>query len=1426
MGARPTGSLTSANAFGSSTDVQGTAALPGSGWLRPVTPSSSGTSDFYNTTDLNIAGFSKICSGFCENAGQSPSVLPLSNGNIGVAFSVTTNATISSCPGAAKNTSIQLAYAVSTDSGATFGTPHLIGDPGTSTCPYIQELEPSFAVSGTGAVFGAYVEANASASTFYPGYDPIYSYTDRFQDAIAFTSSTNNGTSFTSGKIVGLGPNVSRPALATFGNSVYIVYQNNSTSPAGASMIPGGDWPISLDFLYSSDAGATWTGPTVLPVEPGGDPAERNTTLSPSIAVNATGTVAVAYADNRSCIAYCGIFYGASYGYDIVATTSATNGTTWTGPARIATDAGQAPGNVAAALFEESPTTTVGFGPTPGTLYVAWSASYNLSINDPQYALFVGPDYDFTRPTVYTAASSNNGASWSAPEMVPPPLRSEDGFSGQIFGEANFNVALAVSPTGTVYLAWSYYSWTNGACGYTAFSANSFAQSNEEYMATSLDGINWSTPSLVNVTGQSAGIDYLNYLGYTASIGFTSGGQPIVGYSMDTVFIGFSTTGVIYSQSQLEIGVPYEGPTTQVTVDENGLPAGTAWTGLVEGVGENTTASSFTIPNVPVDRPMYVQWPGGFPKQGSTSPFIAPVVSDAPLVQQAPSATFSSPTTIYYNFTTFYPLKLTSDPSDVPAMDAFWQDQGPSGAFQYNGYWSTYVYPPTVYAPSYSGCQQPWFFPSGLTLPIGGSSGSTSLGMQQGTVDYWSGTGTGSYTGSGPVANVTIDGPVNETFWLGGVGNYSEQFHATGLPSSSTFRLDVDGTPYSSPASTGVQVPGLSTGPHRLANITASSSLPGWEYFGSADTGTPFVLPEQPIVNLSFALVDAAASAGTISFHAPQISAGTSWSLEVNGTTYSSTQPWINITARPGTYPVEAFPSVQSTGSATLVPVSPSSVLSLAPGGVYDINYTAEYRVTESGTAGGHITGPAEAFYAPNASVALNASPAVGYTWGGWSGQGPGSYSGPNQTQTLRVGGPIQEVAQFDPLPLDRFNLTVSQSGVPIGDEWSVNLNGVGYSSNSSSLVIPNLFAYTGSGSQGRYTLQVPYAYDNSTVAGTRFVPSSYSSTVLGGGTANVQYTPQYYLDAATSTGGSVSTPSGWVAANSPTPLSATADPGYGFAGWVGSGIGNYTGPLADASVSPGGPVSETAMFSPLAATPPSRFTVSFKVTPAFAEVTSWALTFNGTIYSTTGIELNVSGVLAGTYPLTVGSPLAPSGLIKYTPVTPSFSLQVTGNVTHSLSYAVSDWVSIRSAGPGLTSPSSGWFAGGRTLVLNASATGNNLFAGWAGTGTGSYSGTQAQVSLTVSAPLTEVATFVPPAPSATTTTPGTSSIWDSPLSWAELAVVGLIIGLIVGLLVGRRGPGTPPPAEAESPPPEEGSQEPVVTDEPLYGDSPPEASP
>jgi len=68
--------------------------------------------------------------------------------------------------------------------------------------------------------------------------------------------------------------------------------------------------------------------------------------------------------------------------------------------------------------------------------------------------------------------------------------------------------------------------------------------------------------------------------------------------------------------------------------------------------------------------------------------------------------------------------------------------------------------------------------------------------------------------------------------------------------------------------------------------------------------------------------------------------------------------------------------------------------------------------------------------------------------------------------------------------------------------------------------------------------------------------------------------------------------------------------------------------------------------------------------------------------------------------------------------------------------------LTMKVSGPGTVTPSSGWYNAAQTVTIKATANSGHRFNSWAGSGTGSYTGTSATHTITMNAAITETATF------------------------------------------------------------------------------------
>ncbi|MCI4324733.1 MAG: hypothetical protein L3K00_02450 [Thermoplasmata archaeon] len=1364
----------------------------------PVGPRPAGATNFslgqsYESTDLappNATDAPCLTDNYgffiqqsCYPETQSPSLVTLANGEFGVGYSVYTtvgplcNATANST-NLTSWTSSNVAWAHSLSNASAWSPATVLGTP---SCRWPSAAEPTFATGSGGVVDGAYIVSNQSINSSGPyGSQPLFppDWSAPSGDAIAFVHSANNGTTWSNVSVV---PNVTaavRPQIAVFGDTVYIVYinTNNSTAtyPGGGGF---GPFPaLAVDLVVSTNSGTSWSAPRVLPGE---NAAMGNWSSSPSIAVNILGAVSVAYATNRTCLASCHSYYPPpTYGDQIVVASSSANGSSWSAP-RVAgnwtgelyteTEYADAYYNSYAFPWMTSPQTSIAYGSSPSSIYVAYSGTF---VKSGPYAYL-----DWVATGVFAAYSANSGGTWSNATVAAN------------FSQSNYdnyyNPAITVSGS-TAYVA--YVVWNETYC-YGSTGCPGFDGLVSSWVASSPNGLTWSSNMTAASSYRTPSFTGGDFMGWESSVTISSNGTPVTATTLPGASSSsFSSTGPPYYYVQdfwtnVSIGYVDTGPTTTVTFDENNLSAGTVWGIAFEGFALTTNLSSIVVAGVPIGLSIPL---------AILTHSVSGYRSEFTEALSVPSTyEFPGPTVVYANFTIEYGLQFWVLPTTTTNVEQIRAYIG--GTFYYVECFDGYTY---------AGPAFPWYFPAGVTETFQGGSDPP--------ITYWNGTGIGSYTGGGTEINITMGGPVNETGWAGTYGVSTEGFYATGLPSTSRYTFLFAGSNHTSPASNWTYVANVATGGYTVSDITANASAPGWEYFGSVVNGSStVVVPAQPTVDLGFSLVDLAVPVGTVTFHAGGLGAGTVWSVGFNGTDYSSATPWLNVSTRPGTFAWTPGAAVSANGSAGYTPVGAGATLSVTTGETVNLSYTAAYRVSVVSGLGGSTTLEGSEWLAANATANFTATPVSADAFGGWTGTGVGAYSGPNATAVVTAGGPITETASFFPLPSSRFNVTFDESGIPSGAWWTVDLDGFGYASNGSSLTVSNLLSCA-AGTAGQYLESVPIAY-NTNVGATRYVPvNPPSQFCTNGGTIQpLTFATQYQVTLSATLGGTAyvadgsefSTSSLW--ANSTDTVQLSASPATGvdtFAGWTGSGPGSYTGPELDPTIVPGGPVAEVATFAPVVPPVAPTYTVEFSWAVGYVAGATWDLRVGTTAYAGVTPNINVSGLSATTYTVVVGVATSVNDTIRWIPALATFPLLVTQNGTKTVPFAPpSYWVSIAGSTGGTESPSSGWFESGAALALSATPDLGETFVGWTGTGTGSYSGNASTPNATVGSPLTEFATFRATGSTGTTTT--TSSIWSNASIWALLGAVGLLAGLVVGFAIrrSRGGSGGSPDATPQA---------------------------
>jgi hypothetical protein len=223
----------------------------------------------------------------------------------------------------------------------------------------------------------------------------------------------------------------------------------------------------------------------------------------------------------------------------------------------------------------------------------------------------------------------------------------------------------------------------------------------------------------------------------------------------------------------------------------------------------------------------------------------------------------------------------------------------------------------------------------------------------------------------------------------------------------------------------------------------------------------------------------------------------------------------------------------------------------------------------------------------------LASSPDPGYTFEYWT----GSVNSTSNLINITVNNNINEEAIYEKITL--FSVTFSETGLPSGSTWWVNLNGQNITSSSSTITFDV--------SDGTYS----YTVQSMGTYGVNYNPISSTGTVTVDGfnqTEYIYYYPEYYLHvtASPSSYGSITTSSGWYSSGEYLALLANPNSGYAFSSWKGTGSGSYSGTSNTAYITMNGPINETAIFDI------PRYSVTFSETGLPSGSTWWVNLTNG----------------------------------------------------------------------------------------------------------------------------------------------------------------------------------------------------------------------
>ena len=469
----------------------------------------------------------------------------------------------------------------------------------------------------------------------------------------------------------------------------------------------------------------------------------------------------------------------------------------------------------------------------------------------------------------------------------------------------------------------------------------------------------------------------------------------------------------------------------------------------------------------------------------------------------------------------------------------------------------------------------------------------------------------------------------------------------------------------------------------------------------------------------------------------------------------------INVTATP--YPGYAFTGWTCTGSAcNPSSVSPTTVNVVATTQV-TADFTSEYySFAATPSAGGTVSceyasndtaAPCTSNYTYGTEIVANASADEGYAFSGWACAPSAACSAPSSMQTaITADSDTSAVAEF---AIHSYQFT-AVNGLGGGSvTCSYALNGTPapcdpiypYGTQISVAAVPNS----------------SYIFSGWTCTGSACTPTATSPTIVTLGASNTVVTASFSIQpqsfsATAGTGGTVSCAyasnavSTSCAANYPVgtqlSLAATPNAGYAFTSWTCTGSACAPSSSSPTTVMLG--ASTTSVVANFATQSYSltatsglgggNVTCSFTATNV---VTSCSSNYPYGTRITVAAVPNSGNSFTGWTGIGQGS---------YTGTLNPANLTVNGVMTETAAFATRTYsfsamnstvggsVSCTSGGSSVSC--SGNYAYGKRINMTATPSAGYAFAGWVGTGTGSYSGASNPANVTVVSAMTEAASF------------------------------------------------------------------------------------
>ena len=589
----------------------------------------------------------------------------------------------------------------------------------------------------------------------------------------------------------------------------------------------------------------------------------------------------------------------------------------------------------------------------------------------------------------------------------------------------------------------------------------------------------------------------------------------------------------------------------------------------------------------------------------------------------------------------------------------------------------------------------------------------------------WTGTGVGSYTGTDNSVTITVSGPITQT------ASWTHQYLVSYL-------VTPWGAGTTAPSGSGIWV---NAGPLAIAATPIGSyTFAGWT---SDTTGITFV--NAALTSTSATITGPGNITAHFNTFAPSVTITSSPSgdgyVMVDGVaikTPHTFNTWLAgsnhtiaaISALTISWGEQyAFNAWTDLGAQTHV------YRALLASDTVTANYDHQYLLTIDTVLGANSPINGDSWHNAGSTVGISSvAPSIAdgerYWFKNWTGTGSGSYSGPINAHDVTMNGPVNETAywmlQCRLVMATNFGATTPTAG----EHWynattPVEITALAPTANAGEQYVFNGWTHTGTG-----------GYSGSSNPMTVTMNAAINQTA--------SWTRQFALTMATNTGTTVpGSGDHWYNAGTSVQISAVAaslpdGERYMFNHWTGTGIGGYSGSDNFVSVTMNAPITETA-----------AWTLQYQLIVAANFGTTSPGNGEHWYNETTSVIISV------TAPTTDGvnyifNNWTGTGLGSYNGTDNSVTITMDGPINQTASWAL-QYRLIMSTNFGTTSPSVGVYWFNPLTVKDISATppsvaGNlYIFAGWAGKGVGSYTGSDRSMTVTMNGPINETATWIAP---------------------------------------------------------------------------------